>query len=81
MRFLFTMHMPSFSGNLVHQVIGDYPASSLEEMTEVIAGSDFIIVNEIYKTDEPRGVKPTYFEKGEVSLNCLHIGKVKAFVA
>jgi hypothetical protein len=80
MRFLFTMHMPSFSGNLVHQVIGDYPAESLAEMTDIIANSDFIIVNEIYKNDDGRN-KPIYFEKGEVSLNCLHIGKVKAFAA
>lgn len=81
MRFLFTMHMPSFGGHPVHQVIGDHPASSLDELVEEIGNSDFIIINEIYKDDSNRTklATPTYFAKGEVSLNCMHIGKVKVF--
>jgi len=82
MRFLFTMHMPSFGGHPVHQVIGDHPSSSLEELVDEIERSDFIIINEIYKDDgnKTKTSTPSYFPHGEVSLNCMHIGKVKVFI-
>ena len=81
MRFLFTMHMPSFGGHPVHQIIGDHPANSLEDLVEEIGNSDFIIISEIYKDDGNRTKlsNPDYFQKGDVSLNCMHIGKVKVF--
>lgn len=77
MMFLYTMHMPSFSGHPIHQVIGEYPADSLEEMTRTVARSEFIIVREFYKSDTH---SDGYYEKGPVSLNCMNIGKIKEFV-
>jgi hypothetical protein len=48
------MHMPSFGGHPVHQIIGDHPAKSLEDLVEEIGNSDFIIISEIYKDDGNR---------------------------
>lgn len=81
MLFLFTMHMPSFSGHLIHQVIGEYPVNSLEDMTDVVCSSDFIIVNEYYKGDDGKSKMNGYYPKGPVSLNCMNIGKIKEFSA
>ena len=79
MRFLFTMNMPSFTGHLVHQVIGDHAAECIEELLENLEASDFIIVDEIYKDAETKGAGARYYTKGQIVLNCMHIGKVKEF--
>jgi PhoH-like ATPase len=44
------MNMPSRSGNSVHQIIGEHPAQSLEELTDALSDSDFIIVDEAQNT-------------------------------
>jgi hypothetical protein len=72
------MNMPSFTGNLVHQIIGDYPADTLEDLRGVMDESDFITVTEVYKDTERR--PSTYYTKGPIMLNCMHIGKVKEFI-
>lgn len=77
MRFLFTMNMPSYTGNMVHQVVGDYPVDTLEELMEMMGESDFITVTEVYKDTEKRPA--IYYTKGPIMLNCMHIGKVKEF--
>lgn len=77
MRFLFTMNMPSFTGNLVHQIVGDHPAETLKDLMGVMDESDFITVTEVYKDTERRPA--TYYTKGPIMLNCMHIGKVKEF--
>ena len=75
MRFQITMNMPSKSGNPVHQVIGDYPAHSLEDFVEAMSQEDFIVVDEIYKDNQTGSM----FSNGFVALNPLFIGKVKVF--
>lgn len=77
MRFLFTMNMPSFTGNLVHQVVGDHAAATLKDLMDVMEDSDFITVIEVYKDTERRPA--SYYSKGQIVLNCMHIGKVKEF--
>jgi hypothetical protein len=77
MRFQITMNMPSRSGNPVHQIVGEHPAKSLEELVEILTHSDFIIVDEIYKDNEAlRGVG-NFYSVGKIAINPLFIGKVK----
>jgi hypothetical protein len=77
MRFQITMNMPSRSGNSVHQVIGEHPAKSLEELTDLLSHADFIIVDEIYKdNDATRGVG-NFYSVGQIAINPLFIGKIK----
>lgn len=78
MRFQITMNMPSRSGNSVHQIIGEHPAQSLEELTDALSDSDFIIVDEIYKDNESVRGAGNFYSVGKIALNPLFIGKVKA---
>lgn len=75
MRFQITLNMPSFSGNSVHQVVGEYPVDSLAEFIEAMSRSDFIIVNEMYRHAENK----QYYEAGEVAINPMVVGKVKVW--
>ena len=79
MRFIFTMNMPSFNGHLVHQIIGEHSAETLEDLMDLMENSDFITVVEVYKDTDSRS--SSYYTKGPIMLNCMHIGKVKEFVA
>ena len=76
MRFLFTMNMPSHKGNLVHQVIGDHEAQSIEELVSILSQSDFFVVDEVYKNDETH----QFNSVGQTVLNPLFIGKVREFI-
>ena len=73
MRFCFTMNMPSKAGSVVHQVVADHPARSLDEMLGEMNESDFIMVEEYYKDSSNGSINP----KGKIVLNCMMIGKVK----
>lgn len=73
MRFQITMNMPSKSGHPVHQIIGEHPATSLDDFIYAISQEDFIMVDEIYKDSHTGG----HFSNGIVALNPLFIGKVK----
>lgn len=73
-RFSFTMNMPAKNGNSVHQVIADHGCVSLDEMKFVLAESDFLSVEEMY-----RDLNGDYYSKGRILLNYRHIGKVKIF--
>jgi hypothetical protein len=76
MKFQVTMNMPSFAaGNLVHQVIAEYPASSLADFIKALSSADFIIVDEWYRNAETK----EYYFAGQVALNPLIVGKVKVF--
>ena len=73
MRFLITMHMPSYSGNLVHQMNVEHPSSSLEDFVGALMKDDFIIVEEYYR-DPQSGLDNS---RGMVTINYRHVGKVK----
>jgi hypothetical protein len=76
MKFQVTMNMPSFTaGNLVHQVIAEYPVRSLEDFIKALSSADFIIVDEWYRNAETK----EYYFAGQVALNPLIVGKVKVF--
>lgn len=73
-RFLFTINMASKSGSFVHQVIGEYPCETIEEMCDVLNENDFIIVREFYRD----GTDSSHNRfVGNVCINTMMIGKVK----
>jgi len=73
MRFLVTLNMPSRKGELVHQVVCEHEAETLEEFMDALNECDFIIVQEFYRKPESAG----FFPVGMTILNTMHIGKVK----
>lgn len=77
MRFQITMNMPSRSGNSVHQIIGEHPATSLDALVEELSNSDFIIVDEIYKDNEAARGMGNFYSVGQIAINPLFIGKIK----
>jgi hypothetical protein len=74
MRFLVTLNMPSRKGELVHQVVCEYPVSSIEGFLDALNESDFILVEEFYRKPDNAG----FYSVGMVILNTMHIGKVKS---
>jgi hypothetical protein len=74
MRFLITLNMPSRKGELVHQVICEYPVSSIDGFLEAVNDADFIIAEEFYRKPDNGG----FYSVGMVILNTMHIGKVKS---
>lgn len=74
MRLLITLNMPSRKGELVHQVVCEYPVSSIEGFLDAINESDFILGEEFYRKPDNAG----FYSVGMVILNTMHIGKVKA---
>ncbi len=77
LRFLITMNMPARHGNQVHQVIGDYPVESLQELVEALATEEFIVVEEFYKKPNSND----YRSVGCIALNHRFVGKVKEFMS
>ena len=73
MRYIFTLNMPSKAGNPVHQIIGDHPAKTLEDLIEVLYDDGIIIVDEIYR-DNNSG---NYYSVGPIALTLTVIGKIK----
>ena len=74
MRFLVTLNMPSRKGELVHQVVCEYPVSSIDGFLDAINENDFILGEEFYRKPDNAG----FYSVGMVILNTMHIGKVKA---
>jgi hypothetical protein len=68
------MNMPSRKGELVHQVVCEYPTSSIEGFLEAVNDADFILVEEFYRKPDNGG----FYSVGMVLLNTMHIGKVKS---
>lgn len=74
MRFFVTLNMPSRKGELVHQVVCQYPVNSIEGFMDAINEMDFILVEEFYRKPDGNG----FYSVGMMILNTMHIGKVKA---
>lgn len=73
MRFLVTMNMPSYSGNLVHQMNVEHASSSLEEFVDALTKEDFVIVEEFYR-DTQTGADNS---RGMTAINHRYVGKIK----
>ena len=65
--------MGSHKGNIVHQVMGDHPAETLEDFLNELTDQEFVVVEEWYK-DNVTG-ESAY--KGPIGLNARMVGKVK----
>ena len=79
MRFQITLNMPAKSGNLVHQIIGEHPAETLREFTEILNESQFVTVVEMYKDSDSGARLGSIYAVGEITINTGLIGKVKAY--
>ena len=79
MRFVFTMNLPSYKGNLIQQVIGDHDAKSIESLCDTLNSDGFIIVNQYYNIVHRNGEREWQF-KGPMILNTDHVGKVQVFI-
>ena len=79
MKFLITMHMPSATGYLVHQVTVDHKTNSCAELCEVLNNEIFIICRQFYKRRTPSG-ETLWEDRGDVILNTTHIGKVQEYI-
>lgn len=75
MRFVFSMDMPSSQGPMVHQVIADHPAKSIEELCDALKRNNFIVVTQFYK-DDTKGSEVIWTDRGPIILNTDIIGKV-----
>lgn len=77
MRFQFTLNMPSSVGNLVHQVIGDHEAETLQQLLKTLEGNHFIVVRQwyVYRTN----FGDDWRDKGYLIINTDHIGKVCSY--
>jgi len=77
MRFLVTLNMPSYSGNLVHQVNVEHDASnSLDEFVAALTQNDFVVVEEFYKDPKTK----TDYSRGMMALNHRFVGKIKMMI-
>ena len=79
-KFMFTMNMPSGNGNLVHQVIGEHPANSCEELLEDIDNKEYIIIRQYYYVTDPETGKQDWQDRVDMIINTYHIGKVQIHI-
>jgi hypothetical protein len=68
--------MPSYSGNLVHQMHIEHSSSkSLGDFVDALNSNDYIIVEEFYKDR----ADADYYSRGFVALNHRYVGKIKEY--
>jgi len=67
------MNMPSYSGNLVHQMNVEHKAKSLEEFVDALSKEDFVVVEEFYR-DPQTGSDNS---RGMTAINHRYVGKIK----
>ena len=73
MRFEIIMNMPVKKGDLVHRLIVEHPAQSLEQFVDELTEFDFVIVEEFFPDDTIRDYK----SHGMIALNRRVVGKIK----
>lgn len=76
MRFIITLNMPSYQGNLVHQLVVEHGSPSLESFVEALSSNDFVVVEEFYRD----GKTGSSYSRGKLALNYQHIGKIKCYM-
>lgn len=80
--FLITLNMPNGSGkNLVHQVVAEHPAASIQEFCEELNDRTFVVVRQWYfQVDPLTGRRERdMIDRGDLILNADHIGKVAVY--
>lgn len=71
MKYKITLNMPSYQGRMVHQIIAEHEADSIEDLLEGFAKDGFGVVTEWYKSDNG-----PLEEHGPIGINYMVIGKV-----
>jgi len=74
MRFEIILHMPVRGGDLVHRLIVEHTATSLEKFVHVLHNCDFVVVEEFFPSKYNKEVLESH---GLIALNHRYIGKVK----
>ena len=67
------MNMPSYSGNLVHQLNVEHESESLEDFIDALTKNDFVVVEEFYR--DPKA--STDYSRGHMAINHRYVGKIK----
>ena len=74
MRFVFTMNLPTRKNDLVQEIIGEYQATSLQQIYEHIhRGQKFLLITTFYQTGDK------WEPREEMLINVNMIGRVKLF--
>jgi hypothetical protein len=76
MKFEVIMNMPVRDGALVHRIVCEHPAMSLQSFMDQLADDGYIIVDEYYP-EYPRS--PVYVNHGPIALAYATVGKVKVW--
>lgn len=76
MIFLFTMNMESVNERNIHQVIGEHPAKSCDDLCKILNTTDYITIRQYYKKNYPNHHLE---DRGNLVLNCSLIGKVAEY--
>jgi len=72
--------MASFSNNLVHQIICDYPSESVDDFAEALNESQFLVVDQYYNIEDKVTGKREWEYKGPLIINSNVVGKVQQYV-
>jgi len=72
MKFFITLNVPTKNG-MSHQIVGDYPAKTLEEFQSVLHQEDFIMVTE-WKRENGE-----LQNGGKLLINQHYVGKVRIY--
>lgn len=81
MKFEIIMNMPvrgsleNKTPALVHRLICEHPATSLEQFTKELQTKDYVIVDEYYPDPQTK----VYINSGTIALNHRYIGKIKTW--
>ena len=82
MRYILTMHMPSATGNMVHQITVDHPSRNLNDLCVHMNEQQFILCRLLYREkaySHMEGGDLIWVDKGLMVINTNHIGKVTEF--
>ena len=77
MRFMVTMNMPNSRGEgYVHQLIVEHPSEDCREFCAAMSDDPFVLVRQLYFDDDRHSGERVWIDRGDMILNCRHIGKV-----
>jgi hypothetical protein len=77
MKFMITMNMPNSRGDaLSHQLIVEHPSENCAEFCNVLSDDPFVLVRQLFFDDDRYTGERVWIDRGDMILNCSHIGKV-----
>jgi hypothetical protein len=71
------MNMPNSRGEgYVHQLIVEHPSEDCREFCAAMSDDPFVLVRQLYFDDDRHSGERVWIDRGDMILNCRHIGKV-----